>query len=101
MNKELKGLHQELQFLQQESPLDAFCSYMYVGMGLWSVGVAPYGLVSSHGVVLKAMGRDDAATSALVNSVNQFPWNWSAWEALAELCTDRTTVMFVWLAHHA
>ena len=61
VNKELKGLYDELRELYVHRDMDGFCLYMY-------------------GVVLKEMDSKKQAISVLVESVNMYPWNWSAWK---------------------
>ena len=40
------------------------------------------------GVCLRELNRDDEAVEALVESVNRFPLNWSAWRSLSELVVN-------------
>lgn len=69
VNTELPGLEQELSNLYKKNMLDAFGMYLY-------------------GVVLHERERNPEARNLLCESVNLYPWNWSAWLELQALCTD-------------
>lgn len=73
VNEELSGLDAELSDAYSSGALDGFGLYMY-------------------GIVLKSLQRFEQARRALVESVNVYPWNWSAWKALASLVTDMSMV---------
>jgi anaphase-promoting complex subunit 8 len=75
INANLKQLHTELSVLHGQGKLDGFGLYLF-------------------GMVLKEMGskqKDSAITakSVLLESVNAYPWNWSAWLDLATFCSDK------------
>ncbi|KAJ4967416.1 hypothetical protein NE237_019265 [Protea cynaroides] len=48
--------------------------------------IDPFGLYL-YGLVLKEKGHEDLARTVLLESVNSYPWNWSAWTELQSLCT--------------
>lgn len=48
--------------------------------------IDPFGLYL-YGLVLKEKGSEHLARSVLVESVNSYPWNWSAWSELQSMCT--------------
>lgn len=68
VNGELDTLERELVALRRNGTIDSFCLYLY-------------------GLVLKEKGNENLARTVLVESVNRFPWNWSAWTELQSLCT--------------
>ncbi|KAJ8632128.1 hypothetical protein MRB53_025464 [Persea americana] len=68
VNNELVSLERELSALRKSGAIDSFGLYLY-------------------GVVLRERGREDLARTVLVESVNSYPWNWSAWTELQSLCT--------------
>lgn len=45
-----------------------------------------------YGLVLKELELKSQATQLFCESVTHYPWNWSAWHALASLCQDREQV---------
>ncbi|KAL6005085.1 anaphase-promoting complex component apc8 [Asimina triloba] len=67
-NNELVSLERELLALRKTGAMDSFGLYLY-------------------GVVLREKGNEDLARTILVESVNSYPWNWSAWSELQSLCT--------------
>ncbi|MQL89598.1 hypothetical protein Taro_022172 [Colocasia esculenta] len=67
-NRELVHLEKELSALRRSGAIDSFSLYLY-------------------GVVLRDKGCESLARSVLVESVNNYPWNWSAWSELQALCT--------------
>eukprot|EP01018_Ginkgo_biloba_P038683 Gb_03388 [translate_table: standard] len=69
VNSELVGLEQELSTHHKNGTLDAFSTYLL-------------------GIVLREKGQEAEARNILVESVNSYPWNWSAWLELQALCTD-------------
>lgn len=73
VNRELVGLAKELDALFAEGFLDAFCLYLY-------------------GLVLKGLDRGNEAIAVLVQSVNEYPCNWSAWQLLSSLVTSKEQV---------
>ncbi|KAG9452207.1 hypothetical protein H6P81_005111 [Aristolochia fimbriata] len=68
VNNELVSLERELSALRKRGNLDAFGLYLYA-------------------IVLREKGCEDLARPILVESVNLYPWNWSAWSDLQNLCT--------------
>ncbi|KAK3439981.1 hypothetical protein EUGRSUZ_B00321 [Eucalyptus grandis] len=68
VNKELVSLERELSMLRKNGSIDPFGLYLY-------------------GLVLKEKGSEHLARNLLVESVNSYPWNWSAWSELQSLCT--------------
>lgn len=68
VNRELVSLERELSTLRKNGTIDPFGLYIY-------------------GLVLKEKGNENLARSVLVESVNIYPWNWSAWSELQALCT--------------
>ncbi|XP_009629129.1 anaphase-promoting complex subunit 8 [Nicotiana tabacum] len=81
VNKELVSLERELSALRKNGTIDSFCLYLY-------------------GLVLKQKGSDNLARSVLVESVNTYPWNWSAWSELQSLCTTIETLKSLNLDNH-
>lgn len=53
-----------------------------------------------YGLVLKELELKEQATQLFCESVTQYPWNWSAWHALAALCQDREQVDKLPLPEH-
>jgi len=45
-----------------------------------------------YGIVLQAAGDKTKAREVLMESIDQYPFNWSAWRALESLCADQTLV---------
>ncbi|XP_072983539.1 anaphase-promoting complex subunit 8 [Typha latifolia] len=68
MNSELASLERELSTFRRTGAIDSFGLYLY-------------------GIILRDKGCESLATSILVESVNSYPWNWSAWSELLSLCT--------------
>ncbi|KAF9126726.1 Anaphase-promoting complex subunit 23 [Mortierella sp. 14UC] len=60
VNKEIEKIDTELAEGYQAGTLDAFCKYLY-------------------GIVLIKRQRKNLAMTVLIESVNQYPYNWSAW----------------------
>ncbi|XP_078434923.1 anaphase-promoting complex subunit 8 [Wolffia australiana] len=67
-NGELAHLERELCALRRSSAADPFTLYLY-------------------GIVLRDKGCTSLACTVLAESVNAYPWNWSAWSELQALCT--------------
>nr|KYP68140.1 Cell division cycle protein 23 isogeny [Cajanus cajan] len=63
VNHELVSLERELSTFHKNGTVDPFVLYIY-------------------GLVLKQKGRENLARTVLVESVNSYPWNWSAWTEL-------------------
>eukprot|EP00466_Bigelowiella_natans_P013716 jgi/Bigna1/90153/estExt_fgenesh1_pg.C_630098 len=61
--------------------LDPFCKYLY-------------------GLVLKQLDDNKMAAKVLVESVNEYPFNWSAWKLLTSLMKSKDTVMQLQLKDH-
>ncbi|KAH7541915.1 anaphase-promoting complex subunit 8 [Ziziphus jujuba] len=68
VNREIAALERELSTLRKNGTIDPFGLYLY-------------------GLVLKEKGSENLARIVLVESVNSYPWNWSAWSELQSLCT--------------
>lgn len=68
VNRELVPLERELSELRKNAMIDPFGLYVY-------------------GLVLKQKGNENLARTVLVESVNSYPWNWTAWSELQSLCT--------------
>eukprot|EP00742_Colponemidia_sp_Colp-10_P007638 GILJ01008232.1.p1 GENE.GILJ01008232.1~~GILJ01008232.1.p1 ORF type:complete len:550 (-),score=76.95 GILJ01008232.1:140-1789(-) len=81
VNRELKSLCASLAPLHEKNSLDGFGLYIY-------------------GVVLKEMESKDKARAVFVQSVNAYPWNWSAWLDLTFLCSDRSKIDELKLNRH-
>ncbi|KAG0375113.1 Anaphase-promoting complex subunit 23 [Mortierella sp. AD032] len=60
VNKEIEKIDTELAEGYQAGNLDAFCKYLY-------------------GIVLIKRQRKNLAVTVLIESVSQYPYNWSAW----------------------
>lgn len=76
VNPGLQSLHMELLSMYQRGRLDAFGLYIF-------------------GVVLKELSLfdgDDGAYHVLCESVRIFPWNWSAWLDISEICAKNPKV---------
>ncbi|KAF4347994.1 hypothetical protein F8388_011215 [Cannabis sativa] len=69
LNRELVSLERELSTFRKNGTIDPFGLYLY-------------------GIVLKEKGSENLARSVLVESVNNYPWNWDAWSKLQSLCTS-------------
>lgn len=69
VNQELVALERELATHRRTGAIDSFCLYLY-------------------GIVLRDKGSEALARTVLVESVNSYPWNWSAWLELQSLCTS-------------
>ncbi|CAA0826765.1 Anaphase-promoting complex subunit 8 [Striga hermonthica] len=80
-NRELVSLERELSNLRKNGTIDPFGLYVY-------------------GLVLKEKGTENLARSVLVESVNNYPWNWSAWSELQTLCTTIETLNGLNLNNH-
>ncbi|KAF9215881.1 anaphase-promoting complex component apc8 [Podila verticillata] len=63
ISKEIHGIEEELSQGYRSGTLDAFSKYLY-------------------GVVLIKMQQKSQALDVLIDSVNQYPFNWSAWKDL-------------------
>ncbi|CAN4088203.1 unnamed protein product [Withania somnifera] len=81
VNHELVSIERELSALQKNGTIDSFGLYLY-------------------GLVLKQKGSDNLARTVLVESVNSYPWNWSAWSELQSLCTTAETLNSLNLNNH-
>ncbi|KAI3886600.1 hypothetical protein MKW92_003322 [Papaver armeniacum] len=81
VNNELVSLERELSAQRKNGTIDPFGLYLY-------------------GVVLKEKGRKDLARTVLVESVNNYPWNWSAWSELQCLCTTNDILKNLDLKNH-
>jgi len=72
-NKELFRLEQELEEGYDAETLDSFCKYLY-------------------GVVLIKMQQTAKALTVLIESVHQYPYNWSAWLEIASCIPNEESV---------
>ncbi|XP_010515126.1 PREDICTED: anaphase-promoting complex subunit 8-like [Camelina sativa] len=81
INRELVSLERDLSALRSTGAIDSFGLYLY-------------------GVVLKEKGNETLAIASLVESVNSYPWNWSAWSELQSLCTSIETLDRLNLNNH-
>ncbi|KAG0254158.1 Anaphase-promoting complex subunit 23 [Mortierella polycephala] len=63
INREIEKIDSELSECFQAGTLDSFCKYLY-------------------GIVLVKRQRKSMAIKVLIESVNQYPFNWSAWQEL-------------------
>lgn len=80
-NSELVSLERELSALRKSGAIDSFGLYLY-------------------GIVLREKGCEDLARTVLVESVNGYPWNWSAWSELQSLCTTLDILNSLNLKNH-
>ncbi|KAH7687584.1 anaphase-promoting complex subunit 8 protein [Dioscorea alata] len=81
VNAELASLERELSTLRRTGSIDSFGLYLY-------------------GIVLKEKGSEKLAITVLVESVNSYPWNWSAWSELQSLCTTTEVLNNLNLKNH-
>ncbi|XP_075479648.1 anaphase-promoting complex subunit 8-like [Primulina tabacum] len=81
VNRELVSLEKELSTLHKNGTIDPFGLYVY-------------------GLVLKEKGSENIARSVLAESVNNYPWNWSAWSELQVLCTTSEALNSLNLNNH-
>ncbi|WCJ36020.1 anaphase-promoting complex subunit 8 [Euphorbia peplus] len=81
VNREIASLETELSTLRNKGMIDPFCLYLY-------------------GLVLKEKGNQTLACTILVESVNSYPWNWSAWLELQSLCTTVEVMNHLNLSNH-
>ncbi|XP_065876562.1 anaphase-promoting complex subunit 8 isoform X2 [Euphorbia lathyris] len=81
VNRELASLETELSTLRNKGMIDPFGLYLY-------------------GLVLKEKGNQNLACKILVESVNSYPWNWSAWLELQSLCTTVEILNNLNLSNH-
>ncbi|GAB2221163.1 hypothetical protein Droror1_Dr00012332 [Drosera rotundifolia] len=81
VNRELSSLESELSTLRRKNSIDPFGLYLY-------------------GLVLKQKGNDSYARLMLQESVNRYPWNWSAWLELQSLCSTLDVLNSLNLGNH-
>jgi anaphase-promoting complex subunit 8 len=81
INAELATIERELSSLHRNRSIDSFGLYLY-------------------GIILRDKGCGPQALSVLVESVNSYPWNWSAWTELLSLCTTLDMLMNLNLKNH-
>ncbi|KAF9284673.1 Anaphase-promoting complex subunit 23 [Mortierella alpina] len=74
INREIQEIDSELTECYNAGTLDAFCKYLY-------------------GTVLIKRQRKSLAITVLVESVNQYPYNWSAWLDLGSCLPSYSAVM--------
>lgn len=70
VNAELHGIESELEAREAGGRADPHLRFL-------------------RGLVLKELGRAEEAARELCASVDEFPWNWSAWSALVSLTRSR------------
>nr|XP_043607702.1 anaphase-promoting complex subunit 8 [Erigeron canadensis] len=80
-NRELASIERDLSAVFKNGTIDPFGLYLY-------------------GLVLKEKGNENLARTVLVESVNSYPWNWSAWLELQSLCTTIETLNSLTLNNH-
>ncbi|KAJ3680587.1 hypothetical protein LUZ60_016865 [Juncus effusus] len=80
-NAELSSLNQELSSLHRTRSIDPFCLYLY-------------------GLVLRDKGCAAKAVAVLVESVNEYPWNWCAWTELLGMCGSEEVLRGLGLRNH-
>ncbi|KAG0245784.1 anaphase promoting complex subunit 8 [Mortierella sp. GBAus27b] len=73
INKELEKIDSELAECHHAGTLDSFCKYLY-------------------GAVLIKRQRKASAIAILLESVNQYPYNWSAWQDLGSCISSHAAV---------
>lgn len=81
VNRELVSIERELTTLRKRGNLDPFGLFLF-------------------GLVLKEKGNENLARAVLVESVNSYPWNWTAWSTLQSLCTTIDTLNSLVLNNH-
>ncbi|KAG0093827.1 anaphase-promoting complex component apc8 [Podila epicladia] len=94
ISKEIHELEEELSEGYRSGTLDAFGKYLYelipfrvaknlsfLKCALTNVSLSAYGY--RYGVVLIKLQQKSQALDVLVDSVNQYPFNWNAWKDLA------------------
>lgn len=81
VNSELVSIERDLSAVRKNGTIDPFGLYLY-------------------GLVLKQKGNENLARTVLVESVNTYPWNWSAWSELQSLCTTIETLNSLKLNNH-
>jgi len=74
-------LDDELAAVYSQGALDSFGKYLY-------------------GVVLADRDRKDDARAVLVESVNEYPWHWGAWQSLQSLCSTVNAAEALPIARH-
>ncbi|XP_048229235.1 anaphase-promoting complex subunit 8 isoform X2 [Ricinus communis] len=81
VNREFASLEREFSTLRKNGTIDPFGLYLY-------------------GLVLKEKGNQNLARTVLVESVNNYPWNWSAWSELQSLCATAEILNSLTLSNH-
>ncbi|CAN6268381.1 unnamed protein product [Urochloa humidicola] len=81
VNQELVALDRELSTHRRTGSVDSFGLYLY-------------------GLLLRDKGCEGLARTVLVESVNSYPWNWSAWSELQSLCTSNDILNNLNLKNH-
>ncbi|KAM0018858.1 putative tetratricopeptide-like helical domain superfamily [Helianthus debilis subsp. tardiflorus] len=81
VNSEIVSIERDLAAVRKNGSIDSFGLYLY-------------------GLVLKAKGNENLARTILVESVNAYPWNWTAWLTLQSLCTTIDTLNSLKLNNH-
>ncbi|KAK2400105.1 anaphase-promoting complex subunit [Trifolium repens] len=80
-NSQLGHLERELSTLYQNGKIDSFCLYLY-------------------GLILKQKDNANLAFTVLVEFVNSYPWNQSAWIVLQSLCISVDIMIDLRLKSH-
>ncbi|GJM86342.1 hypothetical protein PR202_ga02194 [Eleusine coracana subsp. coracana] len=81
INQELVALERELSTYRRTGSIDSFGLYLF-------------------GIILRDKGCEGLARTILVESVNSYPWNWSAWSELQSLCTSSDILNNLNLKNH-
>ncbi|KAJ9163696.1 hypothetical protein P3X46_023336 [Hevea brasiliensis] len=81
VNRKVVSLERKLSALCKNGTIDPFGLYLY-------------------GLVLKEKGNQNLACTVLQESVNSYPWNWSAWLELQSLCTTVENLNGLTLSNH-
>ncbi|XP_076898834.1 anaphase-promoting complex subunit 8-like [Bidens hawaiensis] len=81
VNMELVSIERDLAAVRKTGSLDPFGLYLY-------------------GLVQKSKGNENLARTVLVESVNAYPWNWTAWKELQSLCTTSDMLNGLKLNNH-
>ena len=83
-------LYREFSELRELDLLDAHNLYLYF---IGHVSRTPSSAALDRlGLFSKEASRHDEARQALVESLNAYPWNWSAWKLLISECNTSAVV---------
>ncbi|KAL3795060.1 hypothetical protein HJC23_006381 [Cyclotella cryptica] len=89
-NENLPRLEVELRRAYRRRQLDAFGMYVY-GVVLKGLRGARRPIVPKIGAV-KDEEKQDAAHEIFIRSILKYPYNWSAWLDLAEICVEDPSI---------